>query len=662
MGGGTDRSSNRLESTWPTSCLVFSTDGSGLPRNNSGYASFIDARSSEGFTLDGLGVAQTSLTYDGSYLDLSHSGLGGDSAYARVRNCVFFNAAFNGVNAPITAKAHIVLSGAIICTVEKCFFARALTGIRGTEALGNNVSYSNIMAIRDCTFVQTPIAICNPGENWMIESNTAEGLQQSAADYLHNFIGDDLVCSGYIQELNKASHANGDTVTFDDGSSPATVFEYRVTTGSVTPGNVMVDISGATTAAECSVILAAAIAGAGLRLASARETGLSRVAMISSLETEPSPYAITASAVGQTVDGMATPQMTHDLVTVRNNWCGDAFGDQVWIRLLPTTTTVIDQNLFSGGVTALEFYENGGSAAACGAVSIRGNAFSVGTGIDFGAGFDWNGADISCNDFTGCTTAPTANQPSQTSVMFLSNRVLRANSAELADPTLCGAPIFGAIDPADITSASPLEAWWKADAIVGLSNGDTVATWEDSGANNHDLTQATAGNRPTYRTNGRNGRPVVRFDGTNDSMAAAFYLAAPFTVLIVFSATGSRVGDDTVIDGVNLDGMRLYRDHGWTMNAGGVALGHYAQQWGVYCLEQNGAASGSSVQRVGEINTSKDTDWSTGGTGGVTVGARANGALPMACDVAEVIVFNRPLYPDERKGAIEYLRAKWGCL
>jgi hypothetical protein len=61
-----------------------------------------------------------------------------------------------------------------------------------------------------------------------------------------------------------------------------------------------------------------------------------------------------------------------------------------------------------------------------------------------------------------------------------------------------------------------------ASAIAGLSDGDPVTTWADSGPNGYNPTQATSGNRPLYRTAGINGRPALEFDGTNDNLAVAF--------------------------------------------------------------------------------------------------------------------------------------------
>lgn len=59
-----------------------------------------------------------------------------------------------------------------------------------------------------------------------------------------------------------------------------------------------------------------------------------------------------------------------------------------------------------------------------------------------------------------------------------------------------------------------------ASQIGGLADGDPVATWADVSGNGRDFTQATAGNRPVYKTGGIAGRPYVDFT-TDDSLGAS---------------------------------------------------------------------------------------------------------------------------------------------
>ena len=74
-----------------------------------------------------------------------------------------------------------------------------------------------------------------------------------------------------------------------------------------------------------------------------------------------------------------------------------------------------------------------------------------------------------------------------------------------------------------------LRAWWDSsdsdtlfDAVSGggivTDNNDPVARWEDKSGNGYHLTQSTASRQPLLKTNARNGRNSLYFDGSNDQM------------------------------------------------------------------------------------------------------------------------------------------------
>lgn len=291
LGAGGLMGADKFLTDCPSSTLLFTGTGSTWPTNLYGLQACIDARSTIGFTMDGLGVITINPTYSGLLLDLSHYGSGGnDSSYYNIRHCAFADIYNNGTNYLITPAAGISLANTIIGTVEACFFARTLSGIRGVEAVGASIGYANMITIRDCTFIQTPSAITNPGgEQFVIEGNTFEGLQQTATDYMHHMVSSDISDKDYV----------------------------------------------------------------------------------------------------------AGP-------IVRNNWCGDAFGDQVWVRLQPGGGTYED-NFFSGGNGGIQFYNDGPSQHGAGPCRIKGNAFSVAEfAIDCTSGNNiiWEGLEIGSNDFS----------------------------------------------------------------------------------------------------------------------------------------------------------------------------------------------------------------------------------------------------------------------
>lgn len=70
------------------------------------------------------------------------------------------------------------------------------------------------------------------------------------------------------------------------------------------------------------------------------------------------------------------------------------------------------------------------------------------------------------------------------------------------------------------TDIAGLKLWIDANTLA-LSDNDPVATWTDLSGNGNDADQATSGNRPLYKTNIQNGKPIIRFDGTDDFLEIA---------------------------------------------------------------------------------------------------------------------------------------------
>lgn len=69
--------------------------------------------------------------------------------------------------------------------------------------------------------------------------------------------------------------------------------------------------------------------------------------------------------------------------------------------------------------------------------------------------------------------------------------------------------------PFSPTDIAGLKLWLKADAGVTL-NGSTVSQWDDQSGNGNHASQSTASYQPTFVANQLNGKPVLRFDGSND--------------------------------------------------------------------------------------------------------------------------------------------------
>jgi hypothetical protein len=105
-------------------------------------------------------------------------------------------------------------------------------------------------------------------------------------------------------------------------------------------------------------------------------------------------------------------------------------------------------------------------------------------------------------------------------------------------PGISGSGAASTFSPDSIPS---LLRWYKADAITGLNDTDPVSTWPDSSGLALDATQ-TGADRPTYRTNIVNGKPVVHFPGwdlVNGPHMVMPTLSGVLTMIFVVRATGA---------------------------------------------------------------------------------------------------------------------------
>ncbi len=121
-----------------------------------------------------------------------------------------------------------------------------------------------------------------------------------------------------------------------------------------------------------------------------------------------------------------------------------------------------------------------------------------------------------------------------------------------------------------------LAAWFKADAITGLTNGAAVATWPDSTGNGFQATQNTAARRPTFVTAAINGLPIVRFNSTNSTwMGFARPVQDDFTIFCVYRSsqgvgTGTQFYQGAGL--VNGEVASVVNDFGMSLNANGKLL------------------------------------------------------------------------------------------
>lgn len=228
-----------------------------------------------------------------------------------------------------------------------------------------------------------------------------------------------------------------------------------------------------------------------------------------------------------------------------------------------------------------------------------------------------------------------------------------------------------------LPSDLPLVAWWKADAGVfkdagttPAANNDTVQQWNDQSGHGNNLTQGTAGSRPTYKTAIIGSQAVVRCDGAASLMTgpAVFPTSTPWTLVVVAVQRATSSGN--MVSGTS--GHAFYFNNTTTPNVfvGGtielvsttsVATG----VTGVHILEDvvrtNSHAAqteSSNLYTLGNYNTGQQ-DNNSNSDANLQLCA-FNSANFNNGDIAEAFIANKILKQSDYNNIISYENGRYG--
>lgn len=259
----------------------------------------------------------------------------------------------------------------------------------------------------------------------------------------------------------------------------------------------------------------------------------------------------------------------------------------------------------------------------------------------------------------------------QTSSPAVRNVLVLAALALAAPCSLQAAP-----SPSDPS----LVAWYRADALTGLGNGDPVSGWADSSSYGHSLVQASGSLQPVYQSSGFGGNSTACVAFTDDFLRdpagadtlglsgnpnATVFLVYGFTdktnVLAVFGwgQTGTPGG-----------AMGLFHYNGYSPQyAGSTYSCHGTLAAGDQILQWNKAAgpidTTSSLWRDGDLLTQSfsavNAPLNVSASVGLTLGQWADyTASWLTMNVAEWIIYDRVLSDTEAAEVGVYLADKYG--
>lgn len=217
---------------------------------------------------------------------------------------------------------------------------------------------------------------------------------------------------------------------------------------------------------------------------------------------------------------------------------------------------------------------------------------------------------------------------------------------------------------------SGLQLWLDADAISGLSDGDTVATWADQSGNGNDYTGNNAG--ITYQTGVLNGLPVVEMHV--GGFTGGLSLVSPFSIFYVGRFIVGGSGHVSVQSSSNSWFMGPNSEWRWNSNVAGINSGVASNSdWVVHGVMQEEAAEReiapfaygfqyvydldtNAVPTVTALTIASDINVLRLGNAGIWNSA----GNAMGGDMAELVAYDRMLDPVERVGLTDYFREKWG--
>ncbi len=204
------------------------------------------------------------------------------------------------------------------------------------------------------------------------------------------------------------------------------------------------------------------------------------------------------------------------------------------------------------------------------------------------------------------------------------------------------------VPPYNPASISGIMAWYAADMIRGLADGDTIAQWDDLSGNARHMLQAEAGRRPLYKIGIVNGLPALLFDSGDDVMATVASFTGMCTVVAVAKYVGASFGSYNGLftgDGGNIWWIGSAGGTGWyTGESGGMTwykdnvsgTSEVTNAWHCFIATHAGK---THVAQIGRDRSYDGRDW-----GGY---------------IAEVAIYDNVLSADDRTLLDAYLRAKY---
>ena len=230
-------------------------------------------------------------------------------------------------------------------------------------------------------------------------------------------------------------------------------------------------------------------------------------------------------------------------------------------------------------------------------------------------------------------------------------------------------------EPIPLPAVADLRLWLRADKGVTETAG-AVSSWNDQSGNFNLTTQADAAKRPVLVANAINGKPALRFDGADDSLAAlgspslaitgdiSSFFVVKFDDFATFrgvwgkTAGGAPATTDfyTVPD----SGIpRVYRGNGGgSLGSVDALAAPTAGQYAVIGFDQAGTTLHHYLNR--DLNGEGEITAPLADTGApLYIGTRGDQVTRMKGEIAEIVIYNTALSETDRAALNAYFDQRY---
>ncbi len=223
---------------------------------------------------------------------------------------------------------------------------------------------------------------------------------------------------------------------------------------------------------------------------------------------------------------------------------------------------------------------------------------------------------------------------------------------------------FSSTLPMDSPAFSPSQisglALWLDASTISLVDGATVSTWRDQGSSANDLT--TAVGSPIFKTSIRNGKPVVRFTGSQRMSKATAVLSSKSSLSIFFvfcpTSTVINIPFEQGVSDFSMESTGSLNSVFYVNNTG-AATGPSASVQNQFEYKSV-LANGNTIThyRNGIAGIAANYSGNTG-TAAFNLGSRSNNSFATSMDMAELIIYDNNIGNTNRQLIERYLISKY---